>query len=87
MPRLGLGDLAGVAKLKEHNIPRLIEALDAGYDVLAQIPSCVLMFKQELPLVYPGDAAVQRVAACVFDPFEYLMLRHPLRLLRIAYGL
>jgi len=85
MPRLELGDLAGVAKLKEHNIPRLIEALDAGYDVLAPIPSCVLMFKQELPLMYPDDAAVQRAAARVFDPFEYLMLRHAAGLLRTDF--
>ena len=31
---------------------RLIEA---GYDIVAPIPSCVLMFKQELPLMFPED--------------------------------
>jgi glycerol-3-phosphate dehydrogenase subunit C len=76
MPRLELGDLAGVERLKERNIPQLLAAAEAGYDVLAPIPSCVLMFKQELPLMFPQDAQVQRVAACMFDPFEYLMLRH-----------
>jgi len=76
MPRLELGDLEGVARLKEHNIPQLYAAVEAGYDVLAPIPSCVLMFKQELPLMFPEDAHVQRVAERVFDPFEYLMLRH-----------
>jgi glycerol-3-phosphate dehydrogenase subunit C len=76
MPRLELGDLEGVARLKERNIPELLAAVDAGYDVLAPIPSCVLMFKQELPLMFPEDAQVQRVAARLFDPFEYLMLRH-----------
>ena len=45
MPRLELGDLEGVARLKEHNIPQLYAAVEAGYDVLAPIPSCVLMFK------------------------------------------
>jgi glycerol-3-phosphate dehydrogenase subunit C len=34
------------------------------------------MFKQELPLLFPEDEAVQRVADAIFDPFEYLMLRH-----------
>ena len=76
MPRLELGDLEGVARLKERNIPELLAAVEAGYDVLAPIPSCVLMFKQELPLMFPEDAHVQRVAERVFDPFEYLMLRH-----------
>ena len=34
------------------------------------------MFKQELPLMFPDDADVQEVQARIFDPFEYLMLRH-----------
>jgi glycerol-3-phosphate dehydrogenase subunit C len=85
MPRLELGDLAGVARLKEHNIPQLLAAIDAGYDVVAPIPSCVLMFKQELPLMYPEDAGVQRVAERTFDPFEYLMRRHAAGLLRTDF--
>jgi glycerol-3-phosphate dehydrogenase subunit C len=76
MPRLELGDLEGVARLKEHNIPVLAGALAAGFDLVAPIPSCVLMFKQELPLMYPDDPRVRDVAERMFDPFEYLMLRH-----------
>jgi Fe-S oxidoreductase len=34
------------------------------------------MFKQELRLMFPEDAEVQKVAASIYDPFEYLMLRH-----------
>jgi glycerol-3-phosphate dehydrogenase subunit C len=34
------------------------------------------MFKQELPLMYPDDADVQKVKEHIFDPFEYLMIRH-----------
>jgi len=71
-----LGDLEAVARLKEYNIPQLAQAVDAGYDLVAPIPSCVLMFKQELPLMYPRNAQVRQVAARMFDPFEYLMLRH-----------
>jgi len=85
MPRLELGDLEGVAHLKERNIPQLLAAVEAGYDVLAPIPSCVLMFKQELPLMFPEDEGVRRVAARIFDPFEYLMLRHAAGLLRTDF--
>ncbi|HTT43446.1 MAG TPA: heterodisulfide reductase-related iron-sulfur binding cluster [Steroidobacteraceae bacterium] len=85
MPRLELGDLQAVARLKEANIPQLLGAIEAGYDLVAPIPSCVLMFKQELPLMYPEDAAVKKVAAHMFDPFEYLMARHTAGLLRTDF--
>jgi glycerol-3-phosphate dehydrogenase subunit C len=85
MPRLELGDLEAVAKLKEFNIPQLKQATDAGFDIVAPIPSCVLMFKQELPLMYPDDADVQAVRKRIFDPFEYLMLRHRAGLLRTDF--
>jgi len=45
----------------------------------------VLMFKQELPLMFPDDADVQAVKARIFDPFEYLMLRHKAGLLRTDF--
>jgi Fe-S oxidoreductase len=76
MPKLELGDLKAVEKLKDANIAQLSELVADGYDIVAPIPSCVLMFKQELPLMFPEDAAVQKVKAAFFDPFEYLMLRH-----------
>jgi Fe-S oxidoreductase len=85
MPKLELGDLEAVARLKDENIPQLLRLVDAGYDIVAPIPSCVLMFKQELPLMFPQDAAVQRVKARIFDPFEYLMLRHKEGLLRTDF--
>jgi Fe-S oxidoreductase len=34
------------------------------------------MFKQELPLMFPDDPDVAKVKRAIFDPFEYLMLRH-----------
>lgn len=76
MPKLELGDLESVAKAKEVNIPELLKWIEEGWDVVAPIPSCVLMFKQELPLMFPQDPAVQRVKSRIFDPFEYLALRH-----------
>ncbi len=85
MPRLELGDLEGVARLKETNVPELARLADAGYDIVAPIPSCVLMFKQELPLMYPEDATVQALRRRIFDPFEYLMLRQRAGLLRTDF--
>ncbi len=76
MPKLELGDLEAVAAAKEHNIPMLARLVDEGWDITALIPSCVLMFKQELPLMFPDDAEVQKVKEAFYDPFEYLMLRH-----------
>lgn len=76
MPKLELGDLEAVARAKEANIPRLAKLVDEGYDIIAPVPSCALMFKQELPLMFPGDLEVQKVKKAMFDPFEYLALRH-----------
>ena len=76
MPKLELGDLKSVAKSKEVNIPRLAALIDDGWDIVAPIPSCVLMYKQELPLMFPDDPDVAKVRASMFDPFEYLMHRH-----------
>jgi Fe-S oxidoreductase len=76
MPKLELGDLDTVNELKEKNIPVLAKLVDEGYDLIAPVPSCVLMYKQELPLLYPDDPDVKKVQAAFFDPFEYLFLRH-----------
>ena len=85
MPRLELGDLEQVARLKDFNVPHLKRAIDAGYDIVAPIPSCVLMFKQELRLMFPDDGDVQQIAKRIFDPFEYLMLRHREGLLKTDF--
>jgi len=76
MPKLELGDLEAVEKAKEANIPVLAKLVDEGWDIVAPVPSCALMFKQELPLMFPDDAAVKKVSEAIFDPFEYLMHRH-----------
>jgi Fe-S oxidoreductase len=85
MPKLELGDLRAVAKYKEQNIPVLAAAIRDGYDIMAAIPSCVLMFKQELPLMFPDEEDVQLVKRHIFDPFEYLWLRHQGRLLKTEF--
>src|SRR3546814_12079195 len=76
MPKLELGDLDSVDRYKRENLPELAALVAEGWDIVAPIPSCVLMFKQELPLMYPDDAQVQAVKRAIFDPFEYLMHRH-----------
>ena len=76
MPKFELGDLDAVHQLKEKNIPVLAKLVDEGFDLTAPIPSCVLMYKQELPLMYPDDPDVLKVQKAFFDPFEYLFLRH-----------
>jgi Fe-S oxidoreductase len=85
MPKLELGDLDTVEKYKNANLPQLIEAVNEGWDLIAPIPSCVLMFKQEIPLMFPGDEAVQKVKRAFFDPFEYLMHRHAAGLFKIDF--
>ena len=62
MPKLELGDLEGVDALKEKNMPVLAKYAREGYAILAPVPSCTLMFKQELPLMYPEDAGRARGA-------------------------
>ncbi len=76
MPKLELGHLDAVEEAKNFNLPVLAKLVDEGYDLTALIPSCVLMFKQELPLMFPDDPDVQKVKEAFYDPFEYLMLRH-----------
>lgn len=85
MPKLELGDLAAVEKYKKENIPVLAAAIRDGWDISATIPSCVLMFKQELPLMFPDDEDVLLVKRHIFDPFEYLWQRHQAGLLDTAF--
>ncbi len=86
MPKLELGDLESVERLKQKNIPGLASLARAGYAILAPIPSCCLMFKQELPLMFPEDADVLAVRDAMFDPFEYLVMRHKDGLLKTGFA-
>jgi glycerol-3-phosphate dehydrogenase subunit C len=85
MPKLELGDLPAVEDLKSKNLPPLLAMIDLGYDIVAPIPSCVLMFKQELPLMFPDEPDVAKVRRHIFDPFEYLALRHKAGLMRTDF--
>ena len=76
MPQLELGDLQGVERSMRANIPRLLPYAREGWAILAGVPSCTLMFKQELPLLFPDDPDVLAVRDAFWDPFEYLVARH-----------
>jgi Fe-S oxidoreductase len=76
MPKLELGDFDSVEKLKEANIPVLAPLAREGFAILTPVPSCTLMYKQELPLLFPDDPDVALVRDAMFDPFEYLVERN-----------
>ena len=76
MPKLEQGDLEAVDRLKRVNIPHMAKLAREGYAILAGVPSCTLMFKQELPLMYPDDEDVQTVKAAFWDPFDYFISRN-----------
>jgi Fe-S oxidoreductase len=85
MPKLELGDFEAVDRARQENITELAAWVDRGWDIVAPVPSCTLMYKQELPLMFPHDPDVLKVRDAMFDPFEYLMLRHQERKLRTDF--
>ena len=85
MPKLELGDLKAVEQAKLANIPVLAKYAREGWAIVSAIPSCTLMFKQELPLMFPDCADTQAVKAAMFDPFEYLVARHKDGLLKTDF--
>ncbi len=85
MPKLELGDLKSVEKAWAANVPVLARYAKEGYAILSAIPSCTLMFKQELPLMFPADADTLAVREAMFDPFEYFIARHKDGLLKTDF--
>ena len=85
MPKLELGDLDSVARHKQANIPVLARYAKEGYAIVCAVPSCTLMFKQELPLMFPDCADTQAVKEAMYDPFEYLVARHKDGLLKTDF--
>jgi Fe-S oxidoreductase len=85
MPKLEIGDLEAVEQLKNINIPQLARLARDGYAIVSAIPSCTLMFKQELPLLFPNDADVRLVSDAMWDPFEYMVARNKDGLLKTDF--
>ena len=86
MPKLEQGDLEGVAEKKAINIPHLAKLAKEGYAILTPIPSCTLMYKQELPLMFPDCADTQLVKEAMWDPFEYFVSRNRDGLLKTDFS-
>jgi len=86
MPKLEQGDLGAVERLKNSNIPQLVKLAREGYAILTPVPSCTLMFKQELPLMFPEEDDVRVVRDAMSDPFEYLMARRRDGLLKTQFA-
>ncbi len=74
MPKLEIGDMHAVERLKNKNIPVLAQLVRDGAQIITPIPSCSLMFRQELPLLFPHDEDVLLVQSAVRDPFEFLVM-------------
>jgi Fe-S oxidoreductase len=85
MPKLELGDLQTVEKYKERNIPLMHDLAQAGYAIMTPVPSCTLMFKSEIPLLFPEDVRCKAVSSAMVDPFEYFVLRNKDGLLKTDF--
>ena len=72
MPAFDLGDADAMITAAKANMSALRPWLEAGYDVVAPVPSCSLMLKREYPYLVPGEEAV-RLSQRTFDICEYLL--------------
>jgi Fe-S oxidoreductase len=86
MPLLEQGNLEGVAKKQAANMPVLAQYAREGYALLGAVPSCVLMYKHELPLMFPDDADTRAVSDAFWDPFEYFVARNRDGLLKTDFS-
>jgi glycerol-3-phosphate dehydrogenase subunit C len=73
MPQLEHGDFNDVAARARRTAAELGAWIDKGYDIIAPVPSCALMFKFEWPLIVKDDPAVQRLAEHTADITEYIV--------------
>ncbi len=57
-------------KKKAVNIPALADYPRAGYVLIGATPSYVLMYKSELPPMFPDDPDIHTLADAFWSPFE-----------------
>ena len=74
-----------MAHAKEANIEHLVKYAKDGYATLSEIPSCSLMLKQELPLVFSNCEDTESVQDAMLDLVEYLIVRRKDGLLRTRF--
>ena len=70
--KLELGDIELVEKMMNKNLSKFKKYVDDGYLLVAPIPSCVFMYKQELTLLFPENKELSLVSKAFRDPFEFL---------------
>jgi glycerol-3-phosphate dehydrogenase subunit C len=72
MPSFDIGDTAAIQQAASANVSSFLPWVNKGYDIVAPVPSCSLMWKREYPEMIGSDD-VRRVAERTFDISEYLM--------------
>ncbi len=77
MPQLEQGLIGDVAANARKVALALQDWIAKGYDIVAMVPSCALMLKQEWPLLVPENdparPAVDRLAKATFDLTEFVV--------------
>jgi glycerol-3-phosphate dehydrogenase subunit C len=77
MPQLEQGDIPQVVANACKVAAEMQDWIARGYDIVALVPSCALMFKLEWPLLVPKDdpayAAVEALSNATFDLTEYIV--------------
>jgi glycerol-3-phosphate dehydrogenase subunit C len=73
MPKLELGLIDEVADAARKVAAAFAPYIDAGYDIVAPVPSCALMLKFEWPLILPNDESVKKLSKATFDLSEYIV--------------
>ena len=73
MPSLEQGDLKRVNTQASHVAKELVSWTNKGYRVIALVPSCALMLKQEWPLIAPKDENVRILSEATRDISEYIV--------------
>jgi glycerol-3-phosphate dehydrogenase subunit C len=72
MPSFDIGDTAAIQQAASANVASFLPWVKKGYDIVAPMPSCSLMWKREYPEIV-GGPEMQRAAERTFDVCEYLM--------------
>jgi glycerol-3-phosphate dehydrogenase subunit C len=73
MPQLELGDMKDVAGRAARVAAFMRPKIEAGYRVVALVPSCALMLKFEWPLLLPDNADVAFLSKNTSDLSEYVV--------------
>lgn len=77
----------GMPMLEQGNIPKVVENaktisaqllpwVEKSYTIIAMVPSCALMIKQEWPLLLPNDPIIQQVSQRTQDICQYIVNLH-----------